>query len=332
MSRIMIVGEFYDESAEDAGQPFVGASGWTLDRVLSQAGIKRSECFCTVVIHARPPRNDVDGFCGRRADGVPDYNFIRSSKYLRAEFQPDLERLGREIEREQPNLILALGNFAMWALCKKTGLKKYRGTQLPTYDGKWKVLATYSPNTVMRQWALRPIMVSDCIKAERFSAIKELSRPSRKIWIEPTLSDIEEFYHEHIAPMERVSCDIETAAGQITEISFAPNPNLALVIPFYDRERVNYWKTVSEELEAWAWVRRICEEKKTCGQNFIYDMSYLWRTVGIPCPRMSDDTMLLHHALQPELVKDLGFLGSIYTDEPSWKFMRHINETLKKED
>jgi hypothetical protein len=61
-------------------------------------------------------------------------------------------------------------------------------------------------------------------------------------------------------------------------------------------------------------------------------MNYMLRTVGIAARRMKDDTMLMHHALQPEMEKGLGFLGSVYTDEPAWKFMRAKHETLKKED
>ena len=76
----------------------------------------------------------------------------------------------------------------------------------------------------------------------------------------------------------------------------------------------------------------VCENHLTIGQNFSYDMQYFWRTVGITCPKFFGDTMLLHHALQPELEKGLGFLGSIYTNEPSWKFMRQEHFTLKKGD
>ena len=72
-------------------------------------------------------------------------------------------------------------------------------------------------------------------------------------------------------------------------------------------------------------------DKKTVGQNFIYDMRFLWEQYGIPVKNAVDDTMLLHHALQPEMKKGLGFLASIYTDEASWKFMR-TKDTKKKED
>ena len=45
-----------------------------------------------------------------------------------------------------------------------------------------------------------------------------------------------------------------------------------------------------------------------------------------------DDTMLLHHALQPESEKSLAFLGSLYTDESAWKLMRQRGKTTIKRD
>jgi hypothetical protein len=51
-------------------------------------------------------------------------------------------------------------------------------------------------------------------------------------------------------------------------------------------------------------------------------MTFCWKNYGIPTPAPAEDTMLLHHAMQPEMEKGLGFLASVYTDEASWKFMR----------
>ena len=45
----------------------------------------------------------------------------------------------------------------------------------------------------------------------------------------------------------------------------------------------------------------------------------------------ADDTMLMHHALQPESNKGLGFLGSVYTNHSSWKTMRTKVLTLNKD-
>jgi hypothetical protein len=43
--------------------------------------------------------------------------------------------------------------------------------------------------------------------------------------------------------------------------------------------------------------------------------------------------MLLHHALQPESPKGLDFLGSVYTEEASWKLMRpRGKQTIKRDE
>jgi hypothetical protein len=39
--------------------------------------------------------------------------------------------------------------------------------------------------------------------------------------------------------------------------------------------------------------------------------------------------MLLQHALQPEALKGLGFLGSIYTDHGAWKVEHKNSQTIK---
>lgn len=186
----------------------------------------------------------------------------------------------------------------------------------------------------MREWKLRPIVMADLAKAKREAEFPEIRRPRREFWLYPTIEDLHEFEARFIMPMAPLSTDIETAAGQITCIGFAPSKEIAIVVPFVDAEQKdgNYWRTKKEEIEAWRWVKRICSTHPTFGQNFNYDMNYMWRTMGIPNPLAEDDTMLLHHALQPEMEKGLGFLGSVYTDEPAWKFMRAKHETLKKED
>ncbi len=61
-------------------------------------------------------------------------------------------------------------------------------------------------------------------------------------------------------------------------------------------------------------------------------VTYLWQRYGIPVRNYTDDTMLMHHALQPESEKGLGFLGSVYCDEPAWKQMRKHGTTIKKEE
>ena len=348
--KVAIVGEAWGEKEEEAGKPFVGASGWVLDEALQQAGIVRSECLITNTFNFRPLGNKLETLYGTKAEALPNYRPIIKGKYIHKKYWLELERLYHEIAAYDPNVIVACGNTALWALCKKSGIASYRGSPLETFDFKeqmkdaqipyegrriYKVLPTWHPAAVLRQWQLRPILVADLQKVQQQSAFPEVRRPSHLIYMEPTLQDIEDFYHNFLLNQPFLSADIETKDRSITEIGFSTaDASRAIVIPFWDRSQPsgNYWQTLEDELTAWRWVRRICAEFPLVGQNFQYDMKYLWRTVGIPCPYFLDDTMLMHHSLQPEMRKSLGFMASIYTDEPSWKFMRTDHSTLKKED
>lgn len=332
---IMIVGEYWSEQEEREGKPFAGPAAGVLYGILQQVGISCSDCYFTNAFNLRPPGNRFENLCGKKPDGIPGYRPVFNGKYVLAKYQPEMERLWEEIERVRPNIIVALGNFALWALCKKSGIKKYRGSPLPTHDGRYKVIPTWPPSSVLRQWELRVVVLADLDKARRESAFSELIRPRRYIHLEPSLEDIENFWHRYLKDQPFLSCDIETKAKTITEVGYSTaDGRHAIVIPFFSRlsDDGNYWATLSDERRAWRWVRYINAEKPLIGQNFAYDMNYFWRTVCMPCPKFAGDTMLLHHALQPEMEKGLGFLGSVYTNEPSWKFMRTDHDTLKKGD
>ena len=340
--KMMIVGEAWGKEEAEKGLPFIGASGNILNTLMAAVGIRREEVYLTNVFNLRPGENsnELSLLCGPKTEALKGYPALTSGKYVRAEFAPELDRLFQEIERERPNVIVAAGATPTWALLGVAGIRKARGAPSHTAGiaaqklGQIKVLPTYHPAAVMREWKLRPIVMADLEKARREAEFPEIRRPRREFWLYPTIEDLYEFESRFIMPGAPLSTDIETAGGQVTCIGFAPSPGIALVVPFVDAEQKdgNYWRTKREEMEAWRWVKRICETHPHIGQNFLYDANYLWRVYGIRCFGMEDDTMLLHHALQPEMEKGLGFLGSVYTDEPAWKFMRAKHETLKKED
>ena len=126
-----------------------------------------------------------------------------------------------------------------------------------------------------------------------------------------------------------------TALGAVAGVVNVFANSVALVVPFFDprRARRSYWPTVEDERLAWRFVKRVLEAPKPAKlfQNGLYDIAFLWRAYGIGVRGAEEDTMLLHHALQPEALKGLGYLGSLYTDEGSWKHMR-VTETIKKDE
>lgn len=304
---------------------------YLIRQLLAQVGVNLKECHKFSVIEQ--PFNDILQACGPKATAIPGLPEYAKGRYIQAEFSNDLQRLADNIRRVSPNVIISLDRGSALALTGSAKIKNIRGAVAPTRLGP-KAVFTYGPRSVQRDWTLRPIVLSDLDKARRESAYPDIRRPRRSIWIEPTLSDLIQFEKEYFHDDPLLSVDIETAKTQITCIGFAPSADVGIVIPFHAAASpdANYWRNPADEKIAWGIVRRWCETYRSLFQNGLYDINFLWTQYGIRCLRAEHDTMLLHHALQPEMQKGLGFLATLYTDESSWKFMRTKNETAKRED
>lgn len=364
---VFLLGECRTEYDDKINSSFCSPSGIELLRMLSDAGQleltpadqtaiadfysrgepryidgiwhrHRDEFYRSNVFNIHPPANRLEWFCGPKAGGVGGYPSLMASKYVRAEFQPELDRLGDELLAVDPNLIVALGNTAFWALCGRTGVSKLRGTTTETTHlvSGFKIMPTYHPAAVFRQWELRPTTIIDLAKAGRENAFPEVRRPACEIWIEPTLADIRTFIHDHIRGCPILSVDIETSGNRITCIGFAPTEALAIVIPLDDERSAtgSYWPTLADERECWKLIAGVLKDPSIpkLFQNGLYDIAFLWRAQGIGVRGAKEDTMLLQHALQPEALKGLGYLGSLYTDFGAWKVDHKNSQTIKRDN
>jgi hypothetical protein len=243
-----------------------------------------------------------------------------------------LERLGAEIRECKPNLILALGNTACWALLRSTKISTIRGyiTDCVLVPGV-KVLPTFHPAAVLRNWSLRTIVLADLMKARLEMGFSHIDAPERHFVIYPSLGEITQWVDQTLAnPPSFLTNDIETANGQITEIGFARSASEALVVPFWVGGK-SYWETIEDECSArYQCQRLLASPIPKIGQNYLYDLQYLLRE-GFRPKAMGGDTMLLHHSLYPEFQKGLGFLGSIYTNSPEWKTLNRHGTTKRDE-
>lgn len=345
-AKLMLLAEAPGERETERGVPLVGPSGWELRRMLRIIGVDLNDCFKANVFCQQPEGNLIGHF------GQPDRATAAATHlgplttnptlFLRQEFHRDsLDRLYREIVEVDPHVIVALGNTATWALGLGTGITALRGTvhlsNAPELPRPVKVLPTFHPAAVLRDWSLRTIAIADLQKAVNESASPHLAFDNTTLWLNPALEDLVEFDRDHMQPSRICAADIETKRGQITAISFAPSVDHSLCIPFWtDGADPNYWPTPSAEREAWAYVKRWLESPAITKvfQNGLYDLQYIYE-VGIRPRACTADTMLAHHSLYSELQKGLGFLGSIYAHTPSWKSMRQgvrKDELLKRDD
>lgn len=366
IKQIFLLGEAFGENEQKIQRGFVGSSGIQLLRMLDEAEVIKltfqdrtyiaryykeydpwlidavwqlhPELHRSNVFQQHPPGNKLEFFCGPKAEGIAGYGPLLKSKYVRKEFQHELDRLGNEILSLDPNLVVCLGNSALWALTGHTGITKYRGTTIISTHtvSEYKLLCTYHPSAVLRQWENRPTTIIDLACINREKDFGHVQRPHCEIWIEPEIEDISRFIETYIRGCSLLSVDIETSGTQITIIGFAPRSDLAIVIPFFDPRKASrsYWPTPELERECWKLVRSVLEDQSIpkLFQNGLYDIAFIWRTIGIRTLGATHDTMLLSHAQQPEALKGLAYLGSLHTDHGPWKIERKGTNTIKRDE
>jgi len=366
-ARVILVGEAMGENEAQAKRPFVGWSGKELWKMLGEAWpdcapqehriaqacfdmkdngwieqrkawLEKAGVLFTNVLALQPPNNNLELISVPKGDRGEPYPWpmVKQGKYLpRDLLAPQVERLLKEISICQPNLVICLGNTACGALLHSGGIGSIRGTvaeslALPGI----KCLPTYHPAGVLRNWAWRPTVIADLIKARREMEFPEIRRPERTVVINPSILDIEAFW-VMATQAQRMAIDIETEKSMIKCVGFALSRTHALVVPFIDKTKPgwSYWQDPSDEARALALVADLCDLPcQKIFQNGLYDIQYLWK-YGCPVRNMTADTMLLHHSMFPELPKGLGFLGSIYTNESAWKLMRlDKSEELKRDE
>src|SRR5262249_14527951 len=150
-----------------------------------------------------------------------------------------------------------------------------------------KILPTFHPSFVLRQYKSKGTVVADLRKALTESAgdLETLILSKRNLILEPSLAEIADFCREVVHHGDGpFALDIETAKGQITHFGVAADAERAICIPFVDFRRPDrsYWLDWESEAKAWLAVEWICNlPQPKVFQNGPYDCFYLMRA-GIP--------------------------------------------------
>lgn len=128
VARLVFVGEGPGFEEDQKGEPFVGAAGQLLTRIIAAINLSRKQVYICNVIKCRPPGN---------RNPEPD------------EIESCLPFLERQIAAIQPNFICALGKIAAQTLLNTdVPISRLRGR---FYDYKGiKVLPTYHPAYLLR--------------------------------------------------------------------------------------------------------------------------------------------------------------------------------------
>lgn len=219
--------------------------------MLIEAGINPDECFSTNLIAAHPQENETWRFF---EPGPATYRGLAPTPFAKSE----LERLWEQLRTIRPQIVIAAGNWSLWATtdCASTstvpnglgatvrvpaGITSWRGSQLisgtvPNLPSL-RVLPILHPAAILRAWYQRAVTVHD-LRTRVPLALRGMWEPPRgttRLFAPPTFSEATTILSSWLSHAERIqasggsplrlSHDIETARGLITCMGFADGPH-----------------------------------------------------------------------------------------------------------
>lgn len=309
-SKIFIVGEAPGEDEDRMGTPFVGRAGKLLNQLLEQAGINRAEISIANVAKERPPGNKITFFFEDARCTTP--------KPIMARWR---EELKQEIIAVRPNIVVAMGATAMWALTGEKGMVENRGyIQTANLVQDQKMLVTWHPQKVGYEWKLAFETVMDLRKARNNADFPQVKADQRKLNAYPSTQEFIDYLkfliYEHKEP---VAIDLETTADEhIDIIGLADSPTHALSFSLLNANKTPRL-TIQKEHEVWYLFARVLESRDLILQNGTYDAAVLMHSMNIFAKGFKYDTMIAAHCCYPEARRSLAFLSSICLDVPKWK-------------
>jgi len=335
-TKICFIGQAPGAEEDLYGRPFVGQAGQLLDRCLKAVGIMRSEVLVNNLFSQRPPKNEVKYYYSHYPTKLTwegEEHLGRLEQWLKKLLQE------RQAGMSRPNLLVALGAESMYSLTGQLKITKYRGSVLPcVLVPGFKVYVMFHPSYVnrlmnepeerllgqkktQRQNAL-PLFLMDLERVKEQGETPEPPRMERDFVVVKEISEVVKRLREIGPP--RVTVDIETiqtsSGPLIWCIGFGVGPDRAFTVPLLEKGRM-VW-TVEEEAVIWREISKVflnLEIEKDF-HNGGFDLSILGRYYGLRVANGTyGDTMWMHQATYPYLLKGLDTLTSIYTWEPYYK-------------
>lgn len=306
-AKIMAVGEAPGAQEDRVGRPFVGKAGEFARSNLLKVGIDPEEVYWTNICKYRPPANRLEKFF---KGGKPNELV-----------QEGIRELREEILKVKPNVVIAFGAYAAWALTAKlswngkgfSSITAWRGSILESHmvEGQ-KVIPTFHPSYIMQQGKdHQGTFVCDLQKIKEDSEFPELRIPDPEFLIHPVGKQRWDAKDRLLAdPDAVITFDIEYLGTNLLCVGMSNSKDWAMSIKTDDISDLDF---VGECLLA---------GNPLNAQNAIFDCSILEYHYDLPViERIEYDTMIAAHAANPELPKRLEYLASLYTRWPNWKNM-----------
>ena len=193
---------------------------------------------------------------------------------------------------------------------------------VPTYE-PWQVYPKGKVNRSNDKANMKAVWIADLTKAHDV-AQDGFRPPAEYFELAPTYEQVVDWLREARDEGDMLAVDIETTGfnrdtAEVVMIGLARNAEEAMCVPFLRKGGKPYWQNgdARKVKQALSWA---LATTPLIFQNALFDVPFLnARGFEIPWDCVKHDTMLLHHALHPELPHDLGFIVSVYGNTPYWK-------------
>ena len=345
-AQIALVGEAPGEQEEKAERPFVGPSGDEVMRALGAAQLRRRDVHITNVLLCRPPKNELDNLLAKISSENRERQ--KRNKELKAKWElarranPWLEepryedltpspisccapRLRSEISHITK--IIALGGTAAKTVMNtQQNIMSIRGGFVELNEGGGfparQVMPTVHPSFVLRSPRFMHVFRNDIFKAaQRFRGAAAWKPPH--IIYHPSPDQLEAFLSTPNIPYWTYDLEtdgIEPLTAKIRCVGIG-TAEVVVIIGLLGKDGFTRFYTYEDQQRVIEIMKRFFTDpaKLKVGHNSgSYDTNCLNAQWGIwPTPAL--DTILLHRLVESELPHGLGFVGSMYTDAPSWK-------------
>lgn len=349
----VLVGEAPGEKEVDEGRPFIGPSGFELQRGMQTVGLRRAECHITNAAlclrgkgrgnieraerEAKKRNETAREKAADRGITISDADFD-ANKWLDP-VEACRPRLMREIAQANPSGgVITLGGVAYRAVTsRRERILEVRGG--PKNESFGRLLPTLHPSFVMQTRRWTRAFASDLGRAKRWFTTGLAWKDPDTIYL-PTPTDLTRWLEREAGKL--VVYDVETAPGfpeadrydaqydRLRCIGLASGDGQrATIVRFRSKEDPTRLYYSMDDLREFVriFTNFFASPRWTkAGHNAGYYDRMVAESHFKVTPAPLIDTIGLHKFVEPELPHALGYVGSVYTDVDSWKQGHHANE------
>lgn len=255
-----------------------------------------------------------------KTEGKEKHLTYHKGRYLtNSGLKLEADHLDANIQEHRPEIIVPMGDIALWSIMGLESSAKWRGSQLFSSEYDANIIPTQSPLSLDKVWEWRVPMTVDFKRI-----LKQVPRGRKPVpeytndivW--PNYLDSIKYLNKLLLHLSNyntmIANDIETAAGSIMCMGFCYDILEAICIPFNSTERPIHY-TDDQFVTICMLIRRVLTHPNAeiVGQNYNYDRTYIFNEL-LCWPEQIYDTMVAQHIMLPGTPKGLDYLSSLYCE------------------